>query len=177
MIDRKDICIMIPNAPSGMVYPKLAKYVYDRFPRVLEIPPREDGSYDQVPIMRNRAMYEIVLGAMRGVEWFAFLDNDLLPDERLDPLWDAPGDIVGARYVLRNPNAFADPQVVHGGALRFHRKVIEKMQPPFFQYQWDDRMTKMLACECVGFCRRAVELGFTINRAGFSEHKNLRTYC
>ena len=172
MIELKDICIVLPTHPSGMLYHQLARYV-QRFPRVLELQPQE--GYQSVPTMRNRVMHEIVLPTK--VEWYCFLDNDLRPDQRLDDLFTAPGDIVGAKYVLQNPNAFADPNVVHCGAIRFHRKVIEAMTPPYFQYQFDDRQTKLLACECVGFCRRAVELGFKINRAGFSEHANLRTYC
>lgn len=160
-----------------MMFPMLAWYIRERFPKILELPPRADGSYDQVHVMRNKALRDIVLGVAKNVEWFAFLDNDLLPDERLDPLWTAPGDIVGAKYVLQNPNSFADPNVVHGGAMRFHRKVVEAMKPPYFNYIYNNDVTELVGCECIGFCRQAVELGFKINRAGFSDHKNLRSYC
>lgn len=176
MIEKKNICIIIPTAPSGMLAPALGKYIFPRFPVVLEIPAHE--GFQSVPIMRNRVMHEIVLGAMKHFEWFCFLDNDLVPSgDQLDPLFEADGDIVGANYTLANPNAFADPRVVHGGAMRFHRKVIEKLKPPYFTYCFNDQHTKMVGCECIGFCLAAHQAGFKIVRAGQTGHRNLRSYC
>jgi hypothetical protein len=110
-------------------------------------------------------------------EWFCFIDNDILPDDRLAPFWEAEGDIVGAKYTLRSETAWNSPNVVHGGLIRIHRKVFEAMPQPWFKYIYNEKYTKLTGCECLFFCRNAMNHGFTINRAGAADHKNLRSYC
>jgi len=171
------LTIIVPTAPSGMMFPTLAFYLKDRAPKanIIIVPPDANGDYDQVPVMRNRIVNETLPWA--DSEWFVFLDNDLLPDTRLDPFWDAMGDVVGAEYTLKNPAAWSNPNTVHGGAMRIHRRVFAALPQPWFRYVYNEKHTAMTGCECLYFCRNVLNAGFAINRAGFTDHKNLRSYC
>lgn len=168
VVDPRDTVIMIP---VGAASPELMKYVYQRFPEENVVPVKSSKGLIE---MRNSAMYDVVLGAMRHKNHFVWFDDDLFPDYRTDAMFQVQADIVGCRFEARNEGAWQMPDDVHNSAIRFHRRVAEAMadKPPFYKYEYNMTYTECVKCECRWFRDRARELGFTIARAGYSKHGN-----
>lgn len=178
VVNPKQVCAIIPTAPSDTVTSALRRYLErHRFGAVMEITPYADGSYDPVVVMRNKAIRDIVLGSLKTWEHFVFFDNDIRPDARLDPMFEVQADVVGATYDLNNPGRWIMPDSVHCGAMRFHRRVIEAMQPPYFMHEYSDDGMEFRKCDCLYFRDKVRAAGFSILRAGWTEHGNAKSWC
>lgn len=176
VIDPKTTMALIPTAPHGMLHGRLAELLRRHFPHFVEIAPDAQGAYQPVVAMRNQAIRDIVL-TNKTFEHFVFFDNDLAPDGRIHAMFEVEADIVGATYALARPESWLRPDDVHCGALMFHRKVVEAMKPPYFQHIYTPDGMELAQCDCGYFRDKAKALGFTIARAGWSDHQNKRTWC
>lgn len=169
VIDPKDTCVIVPCKESGSLSPKLVKYLYARFPDANIV---FNTSKSSLIEMRNATIRDLPLNIMRRFGHFVLFDDDLHPDERADAMFKVEADVVGCRFTARSESAWQMPDDVHNSAIRFSRKVVEAMRPPYYKDEFSDDMTLRTACECRWFRDQAKSLGFSIARAGFAEHGN-----
>lgn len=169
VIDPLDTIVMVPCKASGSLSPKLVKYLFQRFPEANVVFVTSEASLIE---MRNATIRDIVFGVFPQRNHFLWMDDDLHPDERTDAMFKVEADVVGCQFVARNPGCWLMPDDVHLSAMRFHRKVVEKMAKPYYKFEYTADMTTCTGCECRWFRDQAKALGFTIARAGFAEHGN-----
>lgn len=178
-IEPKSCLVIIPCLPSRMLDADLAKWVYGHFPagNIKFVMPASDGRYPPVVPMRNMVARDVLAGA-KDFENIVFFDNDLRPDHRLEPMFQISADVCGAMYATDNPSAWLMPDSIHAAAMRFHRRVLEALQPPFFMHKYDEETgTRMTCCDCGYFVQKAKAAGFSVARAGYSDHGNLKSWC
>ena len=170
VIDPKNTIIIIPCKSSGSLTPKLVKYVFQRFPEENVI----FSTSEELTLieMRNATIRDIPLKLMRRFENFVLFDDDLQPDIRTDDMFRIEADVVGCRFAARSEAAWQMPDDVHNSAIRFRRQVVEAMSPPYYKDEYNDAMTLRTSCECRWFRDNAKKLGFTVARAGYSDHGN-----
>jgi len=103
---------------------------------------------------------------------FVFCDSDIRPDmESMVPFWSATADVVGAKYPTENLHAWDDPAVIHGGMWRTRREVLEALEPPYFEWEFDAEHTHVTKCLCWHFCDKVRAAGFTVAQAGTAKHE------
>lgn len=172
--DRTMVIVMTRDGRENIA---LRRYLLQRFPADAVFAPSDSIQAEQLIVARNRVMHEMVLRSRDRFQHFVLMDDDLLPDDRLDPMWEQPGDVVGAEYAIESRSAWLRPTDVHCSCLRFTRQVAETLAPPYFKFTYNGTLTACLSCECNWFRDRALEAGFTVARAGYADHGNLRRWC
>lgn len=123
-----------------------------------------------------------------GFRWLFFLDDDVIPPPDVIPRLKAHGqDIVSGIYWRRQPpllpvmlretpqgamhiaewqpGALIEADLVGAGCLLIHRRVLERMPKPWFEWTLDrdDRPAKERASEDFEWCRKAKRLGFKVS--------------
>lgn len=117
----------------------------------------------------NSAIRDIALPSK--AEQIIFIDADMKPDRRTDPFLDVDADIVGATFPVEEMAMWADPRLAHAGLMRCDRRVLEKMEPPWFRRVYSADGCDVVKCPCLYFSDKARAMGFTIARAGWCEHR------
>lgn len=102
--------------------------------------------------------------------WLIMLDDDIVPVDGTEEFIRAQGDIVGARAWSRKGHE-SHPMSFSMAAVKIHRRVIEQIPPPWFQFTFNEDGTRLTQCECAYFWRRASEAGFDVIRAGKVGHR------
>lgn len=175
VIEPESVAVMIPCKESGSLTPALMSYCYARFPVKNVIFNTTKCSLLE---MRNRAVRDFLNQSIfRKYEHFVWFDDDLRPDVRTDDMFRVEADVVGCRFEARSEASWQLPDDVHCSAIRFHRKVVAAMKPPYYQDKYSSEGYSREACECQWFRDRARELGFTIARAGYAGHGNQGRWC
>lgn len=126
------------------------------------------SAFPSIAIWRNRA-----------VKWFLetdfeevlFIDDDMVPIKETEPFFDNPAPIVGAHYLTPHGH---DSHMGEGnvacGFLKISREVLEKIEPPWFDYPLKDDGTAPEVCECAYFVQQAFKAGFHPVKAGLVGH-------
>lgn len=157
---------------------RLDLWLDQHFPRDCQYMPSEEIQREQLVVARNRIMAEAIVPRLADDRWqhFMLIDDDILPDARIHPMFESPGDVVGAEYDC-GPVAWLRPTDVHCSCLRFSRKVAHALAPPWFQFAYNGSGTRLLGCECTRFRDQALAAGFSVVRAGVAGHQNQRRWC
>jgi hypothetical protein len=159
--------------PDDSITWELSKWLQRHFLPDKQIRVCQRGPIDSV---RCGVVFDYCLNAPPEVSEFIFIDRDMRPDERTDPILEAEGDVVGCEYPLSQPQA-AD--AIHLGLVKVKRTVLEVMAAehdkdgrpiPIFAFSRSADNARITGCECRWFVKRAVGLGFEVRRAGFSHH-------
>lgn len=122
----------------------------------------------------------VAVGRNKSIDWFLnrtnlnqvlLLDDDMVPNEYTMPIFSTKADVVGADYLNHEGqrNHRADQQAACG-CLLIKREVLEAMESPWFKFGTSEDELKIAHCECHFFCKRASDLGFTIEKAGIVGH-------
>jgi hypothetical protein len=101
---------------------------------------------------------------------FIFADRDMRPGPETEPFLDAPGELVVCHYDVAANESWDDPQALHCGLWRCSRRVLESIQPPWFQRVLSADGTDEERCVCMHFRDNALAAGFTVVRAGRCGH-------
>jgi hypothetical protein len=101
---------------------------------------------------------------------FIFADHDIRPNEKTDAFLQADGELVVCQYNMDNNESWEDPQAMHCGLWRCDRKVLEAIEPPWFQRVLTDDGTDEKSCVCMHFRNKALAAGFRVVRAGWTDH-------
>ncbi len=117
----------------------------------------------------NTAIRDIALRSSAGQ--FVFIDADIRPDRRTDPMLTAPGDVVGCTFPVPDMAIWSDPHVAHAGLMRVSRRVLKGVRPPWFRRVFTPDGCDVRLCPCQWFSRRARRAGFSVARAGWAEHR------
>ncbi len=80
-------------------------------------------------------------------------------------------------YDLKRPESWLRPESVHCAAMRFHRKVVEKLKAPYFMHEYTPDGMGLAKCDCIYFRDQVRAAGFSIARAGWSGHDNAGSWC
>ena len=119
---------------------------------------------------RNLAVREVVLKAPDEITDFVFMDHDMRPSMATMPFLRADADVVGCEFPIPHMEAWADPQAIHMGLVRVRRKVFEKIDPPWFRFEYSPDGSQLEKCECIYFRDKALAAGFSVVRAGWCDH-------
>ena len=119
---------------------------------------------------RNQAMRRLCIEAPPEITDFVWVDRDMRPDPRSLPVLQAEGDLVGTMYPLANMETWATQDAVHMGLVRFSRKTVEAVAPPWFEFRYSPDGCAVTQCECGYFAEKVRKAGFAVVRAGWSEH-------
>lgn len=101
---------------------------------------------------------------------FIFADRDIRPGPKTEPFLAAAGSLVGCEYPLAAHGSWDHPHALHCGLWRCDRKVLESVEPPWFQRVLSPDGTHEEACVCIHFCQKALAAGFKVVRAGWADH-------
>ena len=179
-LPRPEVYVAILNAR-----PVTLKWAFSL--RNLQLPPGNNvACFSGMPFdhARNEAC-KVVL--QQGFQWLFFLDDDVItPPDAFFRLAGRGLDIVSGLYIRRNepilpvalldtrpkptfvtnfkPGDVFEADMVGAGCLLIHRRVLERVPPPWFErtLDRDDLKEEEKASEDFVFCRKAKKLGFKI---------------
>lgn len=173
-IDPERTLVLI-QTQGGMVNAKLMLYLAQRFPVGNVSPVSYD---DQLVVARNRIIGDhLRMGGSEKFSHFVLFDDDMMPDQRTDPMFQVSADLAGAKYDTPGDNSWSQPNDVHCGAMVLSRRLLRTIKPPYFKYTYNEAMTACLSCECNWIRDRAVEAGLPVVRAGSAVNQNRRSWC
>ena len=123
---------------------------------------------DHVAAMRNTALKWFL--HERTEPWLVMMDDDIVPLPETEEFIAATGDVVGARNCSRGGNE-SHRQSLDMAALKIHRRVVEKIAPPWCQFTYTDDGVDVRRCECLFFFRKVIDAGFRVDKAGKVGHR------
>ena len=103
-------------------------------------------------------------------EWLIMVDDDMVPLPETEALLEAKGDIVGARAAARSGHE-SHQGSLSMGCVKVHRRVVEGIAPPWFEFAYTADGAEVASCECLYFWRKALDAGFTIVKSGVIGHR------
>ncbi len=102
---------------------------------------------------------------------FIFADRDVRPGPKTRPFVEAAGPLVACEYPVGNNESWDDPRMLHSGLWRCDRRVLETIQPPWFQRILTPDGGAEKHCVCGYFTAKALAAGIPVTRAGWADHK------
>ncbi len=165
-VDPADILVLVRCYPDEMMMPQILAWTHRH-----GIPDANIRWYNKrfITAATNTAIRDIALPSK--AKRFLFLDADIRPDRRTDPVLTTPGDVVGCMFPVPDMSIWRDPDVVHGGLMRVDRPVMEKMKAPWFARVFTDDGCDVKLCPCQWFSDQARAAGFSVTRAGWADHR------
>jgi hypothetical protein len=104
---------------------------------------------------------------------FIFCDNDLKPNLKItQPFLDLEEDLTCVEYPCQgeHKSAWTTHTAFHTGIFKCRRRVLERIARPWFEYEAIDDGCNFRKCLCLKFAQKAMQMGFTIAHAGWSDH-------
>ena len=126
------------------------------------------SAFPNIAIWRNRA-----------VKWFLetdfeevlFVDDDMVPIKATKPFFENPAPIVSATCLSSTgKDSHSGEGNASAGFLKISREVLERIEPPWFDYPLFDDGTLPEMCECAYFVKKAFGAGFHPVKAGVVGH-------
>ena len=167
MILPDDYLVIVHDAPAEMSSRDLALWLHEirAFDRVLFVNADERDE----AIQHN---YGVGVALSTEYDKFLFIESDMRPTvESLILFWASDADVVGADYETECLDPDGSP--MHVGFYRTRREVLERIRtenPPCFRWPSNAQHTQTVGCLCGTFCRKVLEHGYTIEKAGFVGH-------
>lgn len=129
---------------------------------------------------RNRLMTDLIKQASQ-FDWFILMDHDVSPFEvtgaLTDPfLDDVDAGVVGAEYNTGNDGSWLTGNSFHMGCVRIRGSVLNKIESPWFMFEYTEDGTHITKCECGFYRDKLLQAGVKIERRGKVEHKPSRTW-
>lgn len=116
----------------------------------------------------------------RAIRWFLehtelpdvlMLDDDMVPVHGTDALLRSDADVAAARYIRKDGHeVHADDGEGGCGCMKISRNALEKIDPPWFAFEFSDDGSRVTSCECGYFSRKARRAGFHPVKAGVIGH-------
>lgn len=125
---------------------------------------------------RNTAM-QMCLDYPPEFEWFVFLDRDVRPNEHTKAFLELDTDVKCCQVEMYSKQAWSSPTAFHEAIWCTHKKVLEAIEPPWFEHRYNDSKTEAIGCICQSFRDKALEAGFTISHGGWAEHDKDGSWC
>lgn len=161
--DPRKTMLLIAAWPDRLVAPELVVWgMQHRFRRI------QWYSKRFVECAYNAAIKELALPS--DCDQFIFADRDIRPGKEAEPFLQAEGELVACQYQVRNDESWDDPQAMHCGLWRCTRRVLESIQPPWFQRVLSEDGAGEHRCICLYFRDKALAAGFRVVRAGWTDH-------
>ncbi len=162
-VDGPRTMLLIAAWPDRLVAPELILWaVKHRFRRI------QWYSKRFVECAYNSAVKHLALPSK--CDHFIFADRDIRPTPRTGPFLEAEGELVACEYPLPCNDTWKDPQSLHAGLWRCDRRVLETIEPPWFQRVLSADGTSEKSCVCNYFRNKALAAGFRVVRAGWTDH-------
>lgn len=180
MIDlSKTACIM-------QTFPE-PKVRYDNFMYLDRLYKKQDISKPNIMVAnhkcslleaRNRTIKNLVKPMIGKFDWFVFIDDDITLRNILTDLFfeEVETDIVGCNHPIASPTAWLYPDQFHMGLVRIRSHVFEAIDPPWFEFVYNEDNTNMVLCDCGYFRKKVLDAGFTISRQGYADHADKRQW-
>jgi len=173
LLDPEDTFVVVHCYPTGHVYPWLLHWLltngaaWDRL---------RFSNIRGIPIAYNQG---VKMALESGMSTLLFADHDVIPvgaspshpatNKFLEP---TEHDIVCCPCRLDIPGAWADPDTFHCGMWRTTREALLKVSAPWFLKEHTPDGTALSKCECAYFAAKAREVGLTIARKGWADHRS-----
>ncbi len=121
---------------------------------------------------RNRVVRDKVIPNLNRVDWFIFVDADNYPIVGpTDPfLQKSTADVVGAYYETNSEYSWVEPDNFHMGFVKIKSSVFREIQPPIFQFEYNQDATEITCCECSYLRKKVLQKEFKIERRGLVGH-------
>ena len=103
--------------------------------------------------------------------WLITFDDDVIPCEATGKLLDCRADVAACHFFARSGfEGHGNDGSVSMAALKVSRRVLERIERPWFKFHFNPHHTKMEMCECEHFCSQARKAGFHPVKAGLVYH-------
>ena len=121
---------------------------------------------------RNIAIRDQVLPFLDCFDHFIFIDHDMRPGDHTKFFLECEADVVGCRYELSHPGAFAQPDSFHDAFFKTTSEVWRKLkdQWPWYEFGYSADGCELLKCSCVCLREKIQAAGFEIRQAGWAHH-------
>jgi len=116
----------------------------------------------------------------RAIRWFLeytelpdvlMLDDDMVPVRGTDALLESDADVAAARYIRKDGHeVHADDGEGGCGCMKISRNALERIEPPWFAFEFSDDGCEVKSCECGYFSSKARGAGFHPVKSGVIGH-------
>ena len=123
----------------------------------------------------NATVLDFLINAVpKGKQYLVMLDDDIVPNDSMQELWRADGDLIYCGYPTNIPNAkghWGDGDLV-AGAMRVHVHVLEAMRDGagWFGYALTHEGSRASSCCCSYFRDKARKAGYESRMVGHVGH-------
>jgi len=126
---------------------------------------------------RNTAIRDLVIRDAvtmgRKFDWFFSVDNDVtITVPGITHFLKVQADVVSCDCQMRNSRAWEESRSFHTPMWFCRTKVLEAIEPPWFDFVYSPDMCEVRACECLYFRDKAIEAGFSVAHGGHCGHGN-----
>jgi hypothetical protein len=104
-------------------------------------------------------------------EFLLMVDDDNIPMESIYELLDSPADVSGCHFFSRTgKEGHSKEGVLSLASLKVSRRALERIERPWFKFEFNENHTEMIGCECNWFCRQARAAGIFPIKIGVIAH-------
>lgn len=104
--------------------------------------------------------------------WLLTMDDDVVPVPETDEVLRSEADVAAARgWGRTGAEMHPGPQEFSMACVKVHRRVVEGLQPPWFQFVFTPDGVRQEMCECQYFAKKVREAGFRIEKVGKIGHR------
>lgn len=172
-VNPADVGVYCFTFPDNSLPLESIDWIFSRFPytnfRAAYYPDKP------LTVARNLAAHKFLTDPAQH-EWMLLVDRDVRPDWRSDFMFNNPTDAVCCQWEDDRP-WYLDRTVFHMSLAMVHRRVLEAMEPPHFQFEYSPEGFQLLSCDCTYFQKKAEALGFKLSNNGWVNHEKKRTWC
>jgi hypothetical protein len=178
-IDPSKVLWLILTWPDNMIPAELALWLVRSKVDAVNVVTYCERAQAGIDVVRCKAYEKVIRPQLDKYEWIAFSDNDTRPTSATDLWWlDRTADVVAANYECGRPEAMADPEAFHMGLVRVRTEMLKKLdakaaedKQPHWAFPKKELNLGIQACECAWFGQRLKDVGATVVRAGWFEHR------
>ena len=125
---------------------------------------------DLLACWRNQIVEHFL--TLENADWLIMCDDDVIPIiGETEKLLECEADVSACRYFARyGVEAHPEEGEIGLHIAKISRKALEKIKPPWFAFEMNEKGTAQRTCECDYFCKKAKEAGFYPVKAGIAGH-------
>jgi len=134
-----------------------------------DIRPTTFGGLDLLAVWRNC----IAEWFLRKCDkpWLLMMDDDNIPLDSMSELLDCEADVSACHFFSRAGGEGHDSDgVLSMASLKVSRRALERIERPWFKFEFNANHTKLTRCECSWFCKQARAAGFHPVKVGVLAH-------
>lgn len=129
---------------------------------------------DGIENAKNQAVF-VALESQE--DFFVFMDDDVRPGPEANAFLRLDADVKCCEVPMQGERAWSQEDSFHDTLWCTSRRVLEAIEPPWFEWPRNTTHTAYLGCLCSSFKRKVVGAGFTVAHGGHAGHDSRKTWC